>query len=246
MNVLLTCDDGYCSSGFKALQDVAKKLKLRATCVAPSENMSGVGSCRTLGTVLVRELQPRFLVISGTPVDCVNLALAPEIRRAFKLPKFDMVLSGINWGANVGVDNLECSGTYAAARYAALCGVPAMALSQDVRSGAKFQIGLATVAVKAFLLKNRKPNKLASPVVNLNLPCKPASYNWEKVKRYCLVDRDGGYYGSWKWRKDLGRSWVPVTWSQKWKPGLRGACTDASVLGMGDVTITAEWIPKPV
>lgn len=246
MNVLLTCDDGCDSQGFTALQEVAKRLKLRATCIAPAENMSGIGSCRTLKTLLVKQVFPGFLEVSGTPVDCVNLALSPKARRAFKLPKFDMVLSGINWGANVGHETLECSGTYAAARYAALHGVRAMAISQDVRSGSKFQMGLATAAVKMFMdskgWKANQDGKFICPVLNVNLPAKPSGRSWERVRQYCVLDSLGGYHGDWRRLDDVGRGWMRFSWAQKWKQGERGFMTDVSLLDAGRVSIIGCWM----
>jgi 5'-nucleotidase len=127
MDVLLTNDDGVYAEGLWALY---KQLsgKHSVSVVAPDRERSAVGHAITLDEPLrAAQVQVnggyRGYAVTGTPVDCIKLAIL-EIFDT----KPDLVISGINPGANVGV-NLNYSGTVAAAREAALYGIPAIAVS---------------------------------------------------------------------------------------------------------------------
>ena len=129
MDILLTNDDGIRAVGLRALYAALVEAGHRVHVAAPMTEQSAVGHSVTLFSPLrVREVEePGFsgLGISGTPADCVKLALS------HLLPKRpDMIVSGINAGANVGVDVLY-SGTVSAATEGALAGIPAMAVSVD-------------------------------------------------------------------------------------------------------------------
>jgi 5'-nucleotidase len=127
MNILLTNDDGIYANGIRALyRRFAEKHSV--TVVAPDRERSAVGHGITLHKPL-RSTQVKLdngsfgYAVSGTPADCVKLGLL-EILNS----RPDIVISGINPGANVGV-NLNYSGTVSAAKEAALYGVPAVAVS---------------------------------------------------------------------------------------------------------------------
>ena len=129
MDILLTNDDGIRAVGLRALYGALTKAGHRVHVAAPMTEQSAVGHSVTLFSPLrVREVEEAGfsgLGISGTPADCVKLALS------HLLPKRpDMIVSGINAGANVGVDVLY-SGTVSAATEGALAGIPAMAVSVD-------------------------------------------------------------------------------------------------------------------
>ena len=129
MDILLTNDDGIRAVGLRALYAALVKAGHRVHVAAPMTEQSAVGHSVTLFSPLrVREVEePGFsgLGISGTPADCVKLALSHLLPK-----KPDMIVSGINAGANVGVDVLY-SGTVSAATEGALAGIPAMAVSVD-------------------------------------------------------------------------------------------------------------------
>ena len=136
MIVLLTNDDGIDAPGLAAMQASCRGRACRVVVVAPKEPHSGCGHRVTTDRPLVLEQvgTDRFHV-DGTPADCVRLALTTLVRsrseaggRAGDRPVVDWVLSGINAGGNLGVD-IHHSGTVAAAREAALHGVPALAAS---------------------------------------------------------------------------------------------------------------------
>ncbi|MDF1843336.1 MAG: 5'/3'-nucleotidase SurE [Rubripirellula sp.] len=126
MKVLLTNDDGVDAPGLEALYQTVREVvgpKATITVVAPHQCRSECGHGVTSGRPLtVSQRANGWYLIDGTPVDCVRVAFA-ELAAA---P--DVVFSGVNAGANLGVD-LLVSGTFAAAREAALHGVAAMAIS---------------------------------------------------------------------------------------------------------------------
>ncbi len=128
MQILVTNDDGIDAPGLAALAEVAQALG-RVTVVAPATHMSGCSyAATTERPLLVIDHGLGRYSVSGTPVDCVRLALLNLA------PQSDLVLSGINDGGNLGVDVLM-SGTVAAAREATLLGRQAVAISQYRRRG---------------------------------------------------------------------------------------------------------------
>jgi 5'-nucleotidase len=125
MTILLTNDDGYFAPGLAALLGVAERLG-EVWVVAPETEQSYMGHRVTTGEALrASEYAARRFHVNGTPADCVRIAV-----RALGL-RPDLVLSGINRGGNLGVD-VYTSGTVAAAREAAIWGIPSAALSQYV------------------------------------------------------------------------------------------------------------------
>ena len=126
--ILVTNDDGIRAPGVRLLEKIARGFAAEVWLVAPEDNHSGAGHSLTLRRPLrIRRLAERRYAVDGTPTDCVLLALQHIIREPV-----DLVLSGINHGANLG-DDVTYSGTIAAAMEATLLGVPAIALSQDCR-----------------------------------------------------------------------------------------------------------------
>ena len=115
MKILLTNDDGYGAPGIEALRIALQAAGHEVTVVAPSEQRSGAGHSVTLRRELRAKPQPHGYALDGTPADCAKIGLR------FLAPGCDMVLSGINLGANLGVDT-NYSGTAAAAREAAAPG----------------------------------------------------------------------------------------------------------------------------
>ncbi len=125
MLILLTNDDGIHSAGLRILAEQVSTLG-RVVVVAPDRERSAVGHALTLHAPLrAHEHQPDWWAVDGTPTDCVSLGIHGLLKAT---P--DMVISGINRGANMG-DDLTYSGTVAAAMEATLMGVPAFAMSLD-------------------------------------------------------------------------------------------------------------------
>ena len=123
MNILLSNDDGIASPGLDALAKVFKTFG-KITVVAPAFNRSTSGHALSLHKPLrMLDLGEGRYSVDGTPADCTHLALTTVFTK-----KPDLIVSGINQGANLGQD-VYYSGTVAAAREAAVSGVPAIAVS---------------------------------------------------------------------------------------------------------------------
>ena len=129
MRILLTNDDGYHAPGLKILEDIAAQLSDDVWVVAPSEEQSGAGHSLTLTRpIRVRQHGDKRFAVAGTPTDAVMMALA----RILQDKKPDLILSGVNRGANLAED-VTYSGTVSAAMEGALAGVRSIALSQAYR-----------------------------------------------------------------------------------------------------------------
>ncbi|MGB7182961.1 MAG: 5'/3'-nucleotidase SurE [Burkholderiaceae bacterium] len=123
MHILLSNDDGYFSPGLVALEKALSSLG-KVTVVAPERDRSGASNSLTLDRPLtVRQADSGYYYVNGTPTDCVHIALTGLLPN-----KPDLVVSGINDGANMGDDTLY-SGTVAAATEGHLMGIPAIAMS---------------------------------------------------------------------------------------------------------------------
>lgn len=126
MRILLTNDDGYYAPGLKVLEEIAATLSDDVWIVAPADEQSGAGHSLTLTRPLrVRQHGARRFAVAGTPTDAVMMALAKIMADA----KPDLILSGVNRGANLAED-VTYSGTVSAAMEGALAGVRSIALSQ--------------------------------------------------------------------------------------------------------------------
>ena len=162
MRILISNDDGYFSPGIEALAAVAREFG-EVTIVAPERDRSGASNSLTLDLPLsVRVAANGFLYVNGTPTDCVHVAITGLLEH-----RPDLVLSGINDGANMGDDTLY-SGTVAAAMEGYLLGVPAIAFSL-ARKGYKHLDAAAGAARSVIERWVRKP--LPGPVLlNVNIP----------------------------------------------------------------------------
>ena len=165
MRILLSNDDGYFSPGIECL---ARSLAQIAdiTVVAPERDRSGASNSLTLDRPLSLKRTPNgFYHVNGTPTDCVHLAVTGMLE---ELP--DMVVSGINLGANMGDDTIY-SGTVAAATEGFLLGVPSLAVSLCSKTDAHFETA-ARVALELVERLTRQP--LREPVLlNVNVPDVP-------------------------------------------------------------------------
>ncbi|WP_066479741.1 MULTISPECIES: 5'/3'-nucleotidase SurE [unclassified Sphingomonas] len=129
MRILVTNDDGYHAPGITVLEEIARKFSDDVWVVAPAEEQSGAGHSLTLTRPLrVRRFGDQRYAVMGTPTDAVMMALA----RIMKDTPPDLILSGVNRGANLAED-VTYSGTVSAAMEGALAGVRSIALSQVYR-----------------------------------------------------------------------------------------------------------------
>ena len=125
MRILLTNDDGIHAPGLKVLEKIARTLSDDIWIVAPDEEQSGAGHSLTLTRpVRLKKHDDRRFSVTGTPTDSVTMALRKVLPAA---P--DLILSGVNRGANLG-DDVTYSGTVAAAMEGTLAGIKSIALSQ--------------------------------------------------------------------------------------------------------------------
>ncbi len=165
MHILLSNDDGYFAPGLAALAAAVGALA-EVTVVAPERDRSGASNSLTLDRPLsVRRAANGFFYVNGTPTDCVHLAVTGLLE---KMP--DIVISGVNHGANMGDDTIY-SGTVAAATEGFLLGIPSIAVSL-VASGSDHFATAARVAVELAGRLVREP--LDQPVLmNVNVPDLP-------------------------------------------------------------------------
>ncbi len=161
--ILLTNDDGWDAPGLAALLEAAAELG-PCRVVAPAGPFSGCGhSVTTRAPIVVSQPAEAFFAVSGTPADCVRLALD------HLAPGPSWVLSGINAGGNLGCD-VHYSGTVAAAREAVLHGVPAIAVSQYLARGRALDWPRTARWTRAILLKLMALPWEAGTFWNVNLP----------------------------------------------------------------------------
>lgn len=128
MRILLTNDDGIFAPGLEILESIARELSDDVWIVAPAAEQSGAGHSLSLSDPLrYRRIDEKRFAVTGTPTDSVVMALNHIIDG----PRPDLVLSGVNRGANMAED-VTYSGTIAGAMEATLAGIPSMALSQAI------------------------------------------------------------------------------------------------------------------
>lgn len=189
MRILLTNDDGVYAPGLAAIH-ATLAAQHQVTVVAPETEQSAVGHAITLvDPIRVRPLGPRTgfqgWAVTGTPADCVKLAVSELLKEPPEL-----VVSGINLGANVGV-NVLYSGTVSAATEAAILGLPAMAISLGTHQDPDFSYA---AQVGAHLCGQHRGLGLPPEVVlNVNVPALPAEriqgLAWTRQSEARLVER---------------------------------------------------------
>ncbi|MEI6319175.1 MAG: 5'/3'-nucleotidase SurE [Pseudomonadota bacterium] len=165
MRILLSNDDGYFAPGLAALAEAMRSVG-DVTVVAPERDRSGASNSLTLDRPLrVRRSHGGFLYVDGTPTDCVHLAVTGLLDQ---LP--DIVVSGVNDGANMGDDTIY-SGTVAAATEGFLLGLPSIAVSMVSRSNGHFETAARVAAELVRRVMRRPP---PSPMLlNVNVPDVP-------------------------------------------------------------------------
>jgi 5'-nucleotidase len=165
MRILLSNDDGYFAPGLTILAEHIAKIA-EVVVVAPERNRSGASNSLTLDRPLtVRQAHNGFHYVNGTPTDCVHLAATGLLDT---LP--DMVISGINDGANMGDDTIY-SGTVAAATEGFLLGVPSFAVSMSQHNATHFET--AAKVVVELVLHYQKTGFPPPLLLNINVPDVP-------------------------------------------------------------------------
>jgi len=163
MRILLSNDDGYYAPGLAALAAALEGLG-EISVFAPERNRSGASNSLTLDRPLyLRRASNGFGYVSGTPTDCVHLAVTGVLEQ-----HPDIIVSGINFGPNMGDDTLY-SGTVAAAMEGYLFGIPAIAFSQVHKGWG--EIDAAARVVRAVVQQVLAQGLPAQPfLLNVNIP----------------------------------------------------------------------------
>jgi len=162
LRILVSNDDGYFAPGITLLAEALRQLG-EVTVVAPERDRSGASNSLTLDRPLtVRRAPNGYFSVNGTPTDCVHIAVTGLLDFT---P--DVVVSGVNLGANMGDDTIY-SGTVAAAVEGYLLGIPSIAVSLASKAGEHFDSAIG-VALKMVERLSRQP--FGEPVLlNVNVP----------------------------------------------------------------------------
>lgn len=181
ITILLTNDDGFYADGILALYQELQK-NYRVLMVAPESEQSGFSHKLTLKTPLhltkVNKPDVTGMIINGTPVDCVKLALLnlyPD--------EIDLVISGINRGSNNGI-SVHYSGTVAAVIESAFYGIPGLAVSLFDYTDNKFKAAAEFIAL--FVKDNLETLMIKKSVLNINIPLS-VDYNQKPV--FCRMGK---------------------------------------------------------
>lgn len=227
MRILIANDDGYLAPGLAALVKACEGLG-DIDVVAPEQNASGTSNSLTLNRPLsVYTAANGFRYVSGTPSDCVHLALTGWLPQ-----RPDLVVSGINNGANMGDDTLY-SGTVAAAMEGYLFGIPAIAFSQSEKGWAHLDAA-ARVARGIVEQVLRSPPFQQPWLLNVNIPNRADADTMPRV-----VTRLGRRHASEPVIRQTNPRGEPIYWIGP--PGNAreaGEGTDFHAIEHGQVSIT--------
>lgn len=172
MKILLTNDDGHSS---KSIHDIRKKLEKNGHevyLVAPKHNNSGVSMAISLSQgVSVQQISQHEYIVDGTPADCVIFA----IERVFKDEQIDLVVSGVNLGANIGYETFY-SGTVGAARIAHVHKINALAASYNSFVATESELEICSDYVVQMVESYFKNLNVLDYFLNMNIPA-PAKPN---------------------------------------------------------------------
>ena len=175
MRILVSNDDGYFSPGITHLVD-ALKTTAHVDVVAPERDRSGASNSLTLTRPLRLNRAPNgFYYVDGTPTDCVHLAITGLLEH-----EPDIVIAGINHGANLG-DDVIYSGTVAAAMEGRFLGLPAIAVSLAGKKVTHFEC--AARVVLDLLKKLERHSLPADTILNVNVPDIP----YDKLKGFAAT-----------------------------------------------------------
>ena len=226
MRILISNDDGYLAPGLAALAEALEELG-DITVVAPERDRSGASNSLTLDRPLsLRRAANGFHFVNGTPTDCVHLAVTGMLDH---LP--DMVVSGINHGANMGDDTIY-SGTVAAATEGFLLGVPAIAFSLASKSASDFR---AAALVARNIVTRFIETPFREPVLlNVNIPDIP----FESIRGVCATRLGKRHKAEPVIRGSTPRGETVYWIGPAGKAADAGAGTDFNAVEQGFVSVT--------
>jgi 5'-nucleotidase len=224
MRILISNDDGYKADGIiqlaKSLSEIAEVI-----VVAPSDNKSAASSSLTIGKPLKPvQIEKNIYAIDATPSDCVHLALCGFIKESI-----DLVVTGINFGANLG-DDVIYSGTVAGAIEGRFLGLPSIAMSLASWKCKHFE----TAGNVAKLLVNQidKAPLANNTIINVNVPDIPMS-DIQGIKSTRLGNRHKSE-PSIQDSKDLSLYWI----GENGKEADNGEGTDFHAISNNFVSVT--------
>jgi len=175
VHILLSNDDGYLAPGLGAMATALSETDT-VTVVAPERDRSGSSNSLTLERPLrVHRAENGFYFVTGTPTDCVHLAITGLLDE-----EPDMVVSGINAGANMG-DDVLYSGTVAAAMEGRFLGLPAIAVSMTSYDPHHYETGVKAIA--GIIDRLRVEPLQQKSILNVNVPDVP----WDEIKGYRIT-----------------------------------------------------------
>jgi len=228
MHVLVSNDDGVESPGIQILAEHLAEIG-RVTVVAPDRDRSGASNSLTLDQpIRVVQLGPDRYRVSGTPTDCVHLALGGLLDS-----EPSIVVSGINNSANLG-DDVLYSGTVAAAMEGRFLGLPSIAVSMSTRDHDPQNYASAALAARRIIARLLEDPLPADTILNVNVPDRP----WDEILGY-EVTRLGHRHRSAPSIRQLDPRMRPIYWigpagdEQDAGPG-----TDFHAVRMGYISIT--------
>ncbi len=172
MRILLSNDDGYLAPGLIALYESLQKIA-QVDVIAPEQNRSGASNSLTLLSPLrLKHHTNGMISVDGTPTDCVHIAVTGLLEH-----EPDMVIAGINAGANLG-DDVVYSGTVAAAMEGRFLGLPAIAVSLAGQKLAHYDSAVKTIEILVNKLQTTPLD--TDTLLNVNVPDLP----WDKIKGF--------------------------------------------------------------
>jgi 5'-nucleotidase len=223
LRILVTNDDGIFSEGLKLLAEAMSAIG-QVIVVAPDREQSASGHSLTLTRPLrLQKVREHWYAVDGTPTDCVNMG----VQGILKEDPPDLVVSGINYGVNMG-DDVTYSGTVSAAFEASLHNLPAVAFSQEIGEGFSFERSaqLARRLIEGLAL-SPFPRDL---LLNVNFPAQECrGLRWTRLgKRF--------YHQSILEKTDpMGRKYYWIAGTPKWE---KEEGTDHAAVTSGYVSVT--------
>jgi len=173
MHILISNDDGLHATGIRHLSEQIRAQVDRVTLVAPDRDRSGASNSLTLDSpIRVEKRDDGVFKVYGTPTDCVHIGITGLLD-----DEPDMVISGINAGANMG-DDVLYSGTVAAAMEGRFLGLPAMAVSLAYENGRPTHFESGARAARILMNRLIEEPLPADTILNVNLPDLP----WHEIR----------------------------------------------------------------
>ena len=219
----MTNDDGVESPGIHALAEKLAELG-EVTVVAPAHEVSGVSHALTLSEPLrYEQLEERIFSVEGTPTDCVNLAVGNLLPH-----RPDLVVSGINRGANLG-DDITYSGTVAGAMEGAMLGITSFAVSlasktsEEFGTASEFAVQLAQIITRKTLPR--------STFLNVNVPA-------SDVEGIRITNQGGGDYRANAGKRAERRSRVTLWLKRGFSRWERNGVSDIAAVRENLISVT--------